>query len=168
MPRGGLAAFVRHRCPKAMLPGPILDTDGRVVGHHDGAARYTIGQRHGLGIGGGTPLYVTRVAPPESTVWVGPRHALTAAGLVGNSANWFSRLPEQFSARVQIRYRHPAVPAEIRRLGGGRFIVRFTHPVEAVTPGQAAVIYEDGVVLGGGWIQAPLSAESCSQEADII
>lgn len=156
VPRGGLSTMLRQQCPEAMRPGPILSMDGHVIGQHDGAAQYTIGQRHGLGIGGGTPLYVTRISPSESAIWTGPRPALASNGLKGGQANWFVEIPEQFSAAVQIRYHHAAVPARIHRFTDDRFEVLFERPVDAVTPGQAAVIYEDDIVLGGGWIESPL------------
>lgn len=167
VPGEGLAAMLKERCPEAMQPGPILDMEGHVLGQHDGAAQYTIGQRRGLGIGGGQPLYVSRVDPSESAVWVGPRQALASVGLIASGANWFGDVPERFSADVQIRYHHRAVPAEINRLPEARFVVRFAQPVEAVTPGQAAVVYGDDVVFGGGWIESSLSAEDFLKEAEV-
>ncbi|MGB8931548.1 MAG: tRNA 2-thiouridine(34) synthase MnmA [Anaeromyxobacteraceae bacterium] len=150
---GDHAQILAARAPRALTPGPIVDGAGRVLGRHEGYGRYTIGQRRGLGVASAGRLYVTAIDPLTATVRVGPREATLARWISVSDATWHRELPELFEAAVQIRSMPGAAPAAIRRVGADRFEVAFHEPVYAAAPGQAAVVYADGVVLGGGSIE---------------
>lgn len=156
LPEGDYAGLLARRAPQALTPGPIVDTDGAVLGRHDGFGRFTVGQRRGLGVAAGEPLYVIGINPQTATVTAGPREAVLGRSLRASGATW-QQPPEteRFEALVQIRYHHRAQPAEVRLLGDESFEVRFAEPVAAITPGQAAVVYDGPAVLGGGWIDRP-------------
>ena len=148
--------------------GEIVNASGEVLGRHAGLQNFTVGQRKGLGLSAGRPLYVLELDPATNRVIVGDGSELESCECVVANVNWISivasAMPnEPVEARVQIRHRHPAARAEVRALSGNRAHVRFIEPVRAITPGQAAVFYgpEDGDprVLGGGWIQN--RAQSC-------
>lgn len=134
-------------------PGPIYDLSGKKVGEHKGLPHYTVGQRHGLGLSSSTPLYVIDIDPARNALIVGPESALYSWGLVARELSWIGGAPpgESFSAEVQIRYRSPPIPAEVE-IKGKEAHVRFSQPVRAITPGQAAVFYWGEEVLGGGVI----------------
>jgi tRNA-specific 2-thiouridylase len=139
-------------------PGEIVDRQGRVLGSHPGIYSYTIGQRRGLGISAPQPYYVLALDCRENRVVAGNKDDLLAGGLVARGINWisFPRPGGEVEARVQIRYRHPGVPAVLSPLEGDRAEVRFQVPQKSVTPGQAAVFYREDEVLGGGWIERAL------------
>jgi tRNA-specific 2-thiouridylase len=146
------AALLRRRAPQALTPGRIVDSSGKVLGEHDGYARYTIGQRRGLRVAGGVPLYVTRIDPASATVTIGPRDEVIGRRLTASGVNWHRDVPTEFDAVVQIRYNHEGSPARVRRIGEDRFEAEFPDGVAAITPGQAAVAYDGDTLLGGGWI----------------
>lgn len=141
VPDGDMGAFLAART--AMRAGDIVTEGGEVVGRHDGAARFTVGQRRGLGVALGRPVYVVRVDTESNTVVVGEDPA--SRGCVLRDARWL--VEPRSRADVQVRYRHRPAPATI-----DGDAVRFDAPVRAVTPGQAAVFYDGDRVLGGGWI----------------
>src|SRR5262249_46135566 len=145
---------VERRRPGAMRPGEIRHVDGRVVGRHEGVGKFTVGQRRGVRVAAGMPIYVTALDPTTSTVTVGPRESLAASGLVATDVNGLDT-PEDGNIRadVQIRYHHQAVPATVHVDGATMARVEFDEPVDAVTPGQAAVFYRADEVVGGGWIE---------------
>ena len=159
VPDGDYAAAVERIRPDA-LPGEgeIVASDGRALGRHGGVHRFTVGQRRGLGLGGGERLYVIQVDAPVNRVVVGPRDALRVGGARLERVNWISGdVPaEPIFARVRIRYRHEGAPARIESTPDGGARVFFDEPVAAVSPGQAAVFDLGDVVLGGGWIAAAL------------
>lgn len=130
--------------------GNIRHVDGRIIGTHDGAAYYTIGQRHGLDIrDGGGPYYVVAKDTRRNTITVGSEKELYCRSASLTKSNWFGSRPRASEkVQVKIRYRTPGVPATISRTGR----VSFSRPVRAVTPGQSAVVYRRGIVLGGGII----------------
>jgi tRNA-uridine 2-sulfurtransferase len=131
-------------------PGNIIDSDGKVLGRHKGIINYTIGQRQGLGIGGGKPLYVMALDAAHNNVIVGSKLDLLAKGLIVEDLNLFVKeLPEQFLCKI--RYNSKPVVAGAKAIRGGLEIT-FTSLVEAVTPGQAVVFYDGDIVLGGGTI----------------
>ncbi|HEU67690.1 MAG TPA: tRNA 2-thiouridine(34) synthase MnmA [Candidatus Acetothermia bacterium] len=134
-------------------PGPILDLSGREVGEHRGLPHYTIGQRRGLGLPSPEPLYVVALDGTRNAVIVGPERALYSEELVAGELAWIAGRPPggRFSAEVQVRYRGAAIPAEVKA-AGETAQVRFSQPMRAITPGQAAVIYGGEEVLGGGTI----------------
>jgi len=138
--------------PEALTPGDIVDSSGRVLGRHDGYGRFTIGQRRGLRVAAGVPMYVTRIDPATATVTIGPRDEVMSRRLTAGGANWQGDLPRNLSATVQIRYNHAGAPAEVHFTGPDTFEAEFLEPLGAVTPGQAAVVYDDNRLLGGGWI----------------
>lgn len=135
-------------------PGPILDRSGRVLGEHSGIERYTVGQRKGLGIGAPEPLYVLAIDAERDAVVVGPRSALDAPGLTADHLNWIAvvGLAAPRRAACRIRYRHREAPALLTPEGDS-VLVQFEDPQPAVTPGQAAVLYDGDTVLGGGVIR---------------
>lgn len=137
----------RHR-------GEIVDTQGRVLGHHDGVEFFTIGQRRGLGISGPRPWYVVDLDAVSNRVVVGDETALERAEFEVERCNWipFEEPTAPVEALVKIRYNHPGSMAVVEPLGEGRARVRLHEPQRAITPGQACVFYQDELVLGGGWI----------------
>jgi len=156
VPEDDYAAWLRPRRPEAFRPGPIVDSSGRALGEHAGVGHFTIGQRRGLGVAAGVPMYVTRIDPAAATVTIGPREEVLRDRLSAVGANWHADPPpvgETFAATVQIRYNHRGAAARVRVTGSNRFEVAFDEPVAAITPGQAAVIYDGDRLLGGGWIE---------------
>ncbi len=157
VPDRDYAGFVERRADAPPRGGTIVDNDGRVLAAHAGVHRFTIGQRRGLGVGGGAPRYVTAIDAASATVRVGPRTQLAAAGLVAEDVRWMGEPVSE--AAVRIRHRHEPVAARLRVLADGRVEARFAAPVAAVTPGQAAVFYRGDEVVGGGWIAAAIAAD---------
>jgi tRNA-specific 2-thiouridylase len=154
VPDGDYAAFVATRAPEARA-GAIRDEQGRTLGSHAGVHRFTIGQRKGLGIAAGTPLYVVKIDADSGDVTVGPRAALDRPSLTACGVNWLSvNAPLNWlRTSAQIRHRHRAAAGRVRALDGGRAEFAFDEPQPAVTPGQAVVFYDEDVVVGGGWIE---------------
>jgi len=134
--------------------GEIVNLQGQVLGHHDGIEFYTIGQRKGLGISSPKPLYVIELDAENNRVTVGDDSALDRDEFIVDRCNWiaFDTLPESFETTVKIRYNHPGTSATVMPTNDGKASVKLHSPQRAVTPGQAAVFYEDDLVLGGGWI----------------
>jgi tRNA-uridine 2-sulfurtransferase len=137
--------------------GEVVTTDGRVIGRHDGLYHYTIGQRKGLGVAVGEPLYVIALDRPRNQVIVGRDEKLMRRRLVVRDVNWIRPTieGESVEADVKIRNKHVAARARVEARPNGEAAVEFAEPQRAVTPGQAAVFYsrdEDREVFGGGWI----------------
>jgi len=158
VPHGDYARVVERLRPGALEPGDIVDLSGRVLGHHDGIIRYTVGQRRGLGIGGTVePLYVVRLDPATHQVVVGPKAALDRDAFTIHTVNWLGPgdglPPDGVYSHVKIRNTFDPVPATVLPLDGGRAMVRLDTPVQGVAPGQACVLYDGDRVLGGGWIE---------------
>jgi tRNA-specific 2-thiouridylase len=153
VPDGDYASFVERSAPERVQAGTIEDSSGRVLGRHEGVHRFTVGQRRGLGLSAGLPLYVLSVEP-GGRVQVGGAHELLRSSCTASGVNWLSiATPEApFEATVQIRSRHEGARARVTPLGKDRAEVCFSSPQRAVTPGQAAVFYDGEVCLGGGWI----------------
>jgi tRNA-uridine 2-sulfurtransferase len=154
VPDGDYAAFVSSRTPDARA-GAIVDDSGRTLATHEGVHRFTIGQRKGLGIATGMPLYVVKIDAESGDVTVGPRSALERSTLTASAVNWVSVDAPSTWLRVsaQIRHRHRAAAGRVRALDGHRAEFEFDDPQAAVTPGQAVVFYDEDVVVGGGWIE---------------
>lgn len=136
--------------------GAIVTSDGRLLGEHAGIHRFTIGQRRGLGVAVGEPLYVLATDPETGTVTVGRQEELCRDSLVAREVNWiaFDAPAGPVRACVKIRHQHEAAPATIYpTTDPGRVQVRFDQPQRAITPGQAAVFFDGDLVLGGGWIE---------------
>jgi len=141
---------------EAVKPGRIVDTEGRDLGEHGGHQRFTVGQRRGVGVALGYPIYVFDKDPASNTVTVGPREALRSSGLVAGETNWLVDPPtEPMPCRVKVRYNADPVPARVVARGEDAMEVVFDEPQFAVAPGQAAVCYDGDRVLGGGWIDQP-------------
>jgi tRNA-specific 2-thiouridylase len=141
--------------PEAEKPGEIVHIDGRVLGTHDGIIHFTIGQRKGLGIGGGhsddnNPFYVLRIDPAKNQVVVGPKEALAKDVLYIKECNWLSADTDSLVS-VKFRSSMKPVPATIIRKGAEAEI-RLESPQYGISPGQACVFYDGSRVLGGGWI----------------
>lgn len=140
------------RAPTAMTPGEIVDQAGQVVGRHEGIGHFTIGQRRGLRVAAGVPMYVTAIDPAAGRVTIGPREAVLSGRLVAAQANWQQPVGVEFRAAVQVRHNHVGAAGTVRVIDGGQFEVAFDEPVAAVTPGQVAAVYDGPRLLGGGWI----------------
>jgi tRNA-specific 2-thiouridylase len=151
---GDYAAFVGSRTGEARR-GAIVNEQGRTLGSHGGVHRFTIGQRKGLGIATGTPLYVVKIDADSGDVTVGPRSALERSSLTASGVNWVSEdaPADWLRTSAQIRHRHRAAPGRVRALDDHRAEFEFDDPQGAVTPGQAVVFYDDDLVVGGGWIE---------------
>lgn len=136
-------------------PGPIVDTDGRFLGEHRGHPLYTIGQRKGLGLAAGRPVYVVDIRPDTNTIVVGDDEDLLRDRLIADGVNWQSmEVPAgEVRGQAKIRYRQEATPAVITPVDPGAAQVVFEHPQRAVTPGQSVVFYDGETVLGGGIIR---------------
>jgi len=151
----------------AECPGQVVDLHGRVLGQHRGVAFYTIGQRRGLRIAAGQPLYVVDLDPLRNRVVVGDLQALSRDRFTVAGCNWipFDGPGGSFEATVKIRYNHAGAPATVTPLADARAEVVFHTPQRAVTPGQAAVFYQDDLVLGGGWIERDTRAPAPPPDA---
>lgn len=146
--------FLRRELKLADDPGPVMDTQGNVLGTHQGLLGYTIGQREGLGVAVGTPLYVVAIDQPNNRLIVGTRQELLSRALVAERVNWVSMALPAGPIRVaaKIRSRHEPAFALVHPASDGRARVEFEEPQSAITPGQAVVFYDGDAVLGGGWI----------------
>jgi len=162
VPDGDYAGFVeRHVTPK---PGIIEDDEGNVLGEHGGIHRYTIGQRRGLGLPGGTPKkFVIGISAGDGRIVVGSDDDLMASGLIADRCNWIAEPPAK-NTPVMARCRHRSVPVPaVASFEGDTLELRFDSPFRAVAPGQAVVLYDasDATrVLGGGWIVRAIAADS--------
>jgi len=160
VPDGDYARVVETLRPGAVPgAGEILDEEGNVLGRHRGVHHFTVGQRRGLELALGRPMYVKRIDAARNRVVVAERSALGAAGARLVGVHWVAgRAPASpVRARVRVRYRHPGAEARVEVLDRQGAHVAFDDPVEAVTPGQAAVFYDGSQVLGGGWIAEAVS-----------
>ncbi len=153
IPDNNYKEFLTTYAGASNTPGNIIDTQGRVLGTHTGIFNYTIGQRKGLGLASGQPLYVVDINPQTNTVTVGGNKDVYSREFTVSDFTWIGGAPpaSQFSAAVAIRYNAPAQPANVLVESPG-VLVRFTEPQRAITPGQSAVIYSGDEVLGGGII----------------
>ena len=155
LPHGDYASFIGRHAPDVARSGAIVDDRGRVLGGHNGVHQFTVGQRKGLGIATGTPMYVLRLDAEARTVTVGPRCALERTTLTASGINWIAIDPPATwtAASAQIRHRHNAGAGRVRALDDARAEFVFDVPQPAVTPGQAVVFYDGDTVIGGGWIE---------------
>lgn len=179
VPNGDYAAIVKKIAPEAERPGEIVHLDGRVLGRHTGIVNYTIGQRKGLGIGGGhstdnDPFYVVAIDPAANRVIVGPKEALACDMVEIADCNWLATDEEMkglgdkgmveekipSSITVKLRSVMQPVPATLHVGASGRAEIHLKTPQYGIAPGQAAVCYDEGRVLGGGWIVGSKNAFS--------
>ena len=154
VPDGDHSAFLRRYTGREMPPGEFADTSGRVLGTHRGLDRYTVGQRKGLGLSAGKPLYVLRLDAAQNRVIVGGEDEQYTASLTASDSNFVSIAPPTAPIRVTARVRYHAAPAEalLTPLENNRFRLDFDRPQRAVAPGQAVVLYDGRLLLGGGTI----------------
>ena len=160
VPNSDYKAFIEAYCREQNIPladrsGDIVTNDGEVLGGHSGYHSFTVGQRRGLGVATGEPLYVIATEPDTRRVIVGRDKDLLTASFTARDVNWISIPPiaAPRRAEVRIRNRHVPAPATLTPLGDDtRVECRFDEPQRAVTPGQGAVFYDGDLVLGGGWI----------------
>lgn len=162
VPDGDHTKIMRKRLggdAPSLSRGPFVLSTGEVVGHHDGYARFTIGQRRGLPGGFREPMFVVAIRPGDRAVVIGPRQELLGSGLVTREVNWLGD-PPAIGARVEVQVRHraPAARAEVVRIEDSEIEVALDDPVSAITPGQSAVFYHGDRVLGGGVIESAARA----------
>jgi len=156
VPDGDYGAFIEQWRGAVSQPGDILDEQEQVIGQHKGMARYTIGQRKGLEVAVGHPVYVLAKDPTHNTVTLGDETGLYHKGLLARSVNWVSVAPttEPLRALVKTSYRSPGSPALIQQREDGLLQIDFDEPVRAATPGQAVVAYDNDLVLAGATIDS--------------
>ncbi|MCP5088476.1 MAG: tRNA 2-thiouridine(34) synthase MnmA [Rhodobacteraceae bacterium] len=158
VPGGSYSAVIEKLRPDAANPGDIVHLDGRVLGQHQGVIHYTVGQRRGLGIGGGDPLYVVKLDADNRQVIVGPKQALATRLVPVREINWLGDEPfdsrSEWPLSVRVRSTRQPKQAIVRPLSATTAEVELLAPEEGVAPGQACVFYEsDGTrIWGGGWI----------------
>ncbi len=154
VPDGDYAAVIALHTGKTPEPGDFVDLQGNVLGRHKGLIHYTIGQRRGLGLAMSDRTYVCGIRPQDNTVVLGPDSALYRTRLLAGDFNWIAGEPPAgpIRCRAKIRYRQKEQPALAAALPDGRVEIVFDAPQRAVTPGQAAVLYDGETVLGGGTI----------------
>jgi len=159
VPNGNYVQFIHAYAREDGHPlndteGDIVTEDGTVLGRHSGVHNYTIGQRKGLGFATGKPIYVLALDTASNRVIVGEDDALRATTLEIENVNWVSidEPSGSLRAQVKIRHKHEPAPATVEALPNLRARITFDTPQRAITPGQAAAIYDNGTVLAGGWI----------------
>ena len=152
---GDYRRFLEGRPGKRIESGLIVDRQGRALGRHNGICAFTIGQRRGLGVSTGYPLYVLDIDRTTNRVIVGPEKEAFQDRCVASRLNWIAirSLTEPRTVEAKIRYNHPGAEAIVDPIVADRVMVRFKNPQKAVTPGQAVVFYQGDLVLGGGWIE---------------
>lgn len=150
----GYQNFLTRYAPETINPGPIVSIEGNILGEHKGLAFYTIGQRKGLHIAAATPLYVIRKDSDQNTLIVGTSNQRQKKTMIVNQVNWITEQSpiSQINAGVRIRFKSKEIPASIHPLTEHKVRVEFKTPVNYITPGQAAVFYQNDHCLGGGII----------------
>ncbi len=155
VPDGDYAGFICRRTGKEYPKGNFVDVSGKILGTHKGIIHYTVGQRRGLGVSGGRPLYVKEIRPEDNTVVLADNDQLFERTVIAKDFNWIAftapETPVEVLARA--RYHHPEQPATATVLPDGRVRITFREPQRALTKGQAVVLYQEDVVVGGGTIE---------------
>ena len=155
VPNGDYAKVISRLRPGVFEHGDIVDLDGQYLGQHEGIANFTIGQRRGLGIACGKPLYVVEIQPRENRVIVGPLESLLVESFQIKQINWLGDevpLNQEIKVNVKVRSTTPPIPAALYLSEGGLGEIKYEFPQTSAAAGQAAVFYENDRVLGGGWI----------------
>jgi tRNA-uridine 2-sulfurtransferase len=149
----GYAGFVEREAPAGSIKPGVLKRVGSddVIGEHKGIHNFTIGQRKGLGVAVGEPLYVVKLEA-DGTVWLGEEKYLYTSKVVVKDLNWLSEVQDGEVVRAKVRYAHKGADAKLNRKADGSVELEFLEPQRAITSGQAAVLYRDKHLLGGGWI----------------
>lgn len=152
--KSGYAGFIESQTKPEQLVSGILRRypTGEVIGEHAGVHNFTIGQRKGLGIAVGTPVYVVKIDVETGTVWMGDEEHLYSQELTVKDLNWLDQCANGEVVRAKIRFAHRGADARVHREADGRVRLEFFEKQRAVTVGQAAVFYRDNQLLGGGWI----------------
>lgn len=154
---GDYREFLKVHTEMENKEGEIVDTDGNVMGYHGGVQSFTVGQRRGLGIAKGKPLYVVKIEPELNRVIVGEEKDILRTVLVASNVVWAEEpISGEAQVRAKIRYRHRESDAVVHTRSGEEALVEFKTPQRAITPGQAVVFYDGNRVLGGGWIREVL------------
>lgn len=155
VPNGNYADIIELHTGKKPIPGDFVDTRGNIIGKHKGIVHYTVGQRRGLGIAASRPLYVTKICPHNGSVVLGDEGDLFCSEADAADFNWISgAAPKgEFRCKAKIRYRQPEQWAAVTPVGERAVHIVFDQPQRAITPGQALVLYDGDIVLGGGTIQ---------------
>lgn len=155
VPDGHYADFIERYTGKSYPEGDFVDREGNVLGKHKGIIRYTIGQRKGLGIAFGRPMYVAKVTPDANTVTLAPEEELFSTTLIARDINLISvpRITEPMRVKAKARYRHREQWATVTQPDEDTLLVVFDEPQRAITRGQAVVLYDGDIVVGGGTIQ---------------
>jgi tRNA-specific 2-thiouridylase len=174
VPTGRYTDIIGRLRPNAVLPGDIVDLDGRAIGRHQGIVHFTVGQRRGLGIASSAPLYVVRLDAAGRRVVVGPREALRMDRIVLRDVNWIGdgaldrAVGEGLEIFVRVRSARAPQPAWLRAADGG-YEVELVAGEEGVSPGQACVFYDaragQARVLGGGFIQSATAKSTTANSA---
>jgi tRNA-specific 2-thiouridylase len=171
VPKEGYTRFLAEKAPDALQPGKIVDTGGNERGTHDGIANYTIGQRKRLPASATGPLYVISLEPKSNTVIVGSDEELYEDTFMVGGLNWIAieKLTSPLAVSARIRYNASASPARIEvGIEPDTVICRFDTPQRAITPGQAAVFYDEDTVIGGGTVERVIRrTESETQQPDL-
>ena len=154
VPDGDYAAFIKEYTGKTYPPGPVLDVQGNRIGTHRGIIHYTVGQRKGLGLALGQPMYVKSTDAETNTLVLGRNEELFSHTVYAEKLNWIPGNPPEVPVEVmaRVRYHGKDQPATLRFLGNGRICAEFQVPQRAVTPGQAIVFYDSDQMLGGAEI----------------
>ncbi len=150
---GDYRDFIKARI-KGIIPGKVVDTEGRLLGEHKGVAFYTIGQREGLGIAAGRPVYVVKIDAAKNKIMLGDAQAVKSRELTASGVSWMALegLNKPLQVQAKIRYNHAKADCKIIPISGKKVKAVFDKPQCAVTPGQAFVFYDGEKVSGGGWI----------------
>lgn len=156
VPDGNYTGFIENYTGKKSLPGNFVDTQGNILGRHKGICHYTIGQRKGLGIAMGKPVYVVDIDAEKNTVTLGDENELLCESLVATDINMIAveKLEKPVHLKAKTRYKQTEQPCTISPLENGDILVTFDNPQRAVTPGQAVVFYDNDTVYGGGTIKS--------------
>ncbi len=154
IPDNDYAGFIEKTAEAVPGPGNYVDKNGTILGHHKGIVHYTVGQRKGLGLSMGHPVFVTEVRPETGEVVIGESEDVFTDVVYCNKINYMAlpEFPAEKELTGKIRYAHKGAPCHVRLLGSGVLECRFEQPVRAVTPGQALVLYDGDYVAGGGTI----------------
>lgn len=167
---GDYREFLERNSPETLKPGNIATSSGKILGEHSGLALFTIGQRKGLGVTGDQPFYVINKDISTNTLVIGTREEMGNSSLIAKNVNWISsEIPDKpFRALVKIRYKAADAWGTIYPRSQHTIQIQFDEPLRDITPGQAAVIYQDQVCIGGGIIEYSANSVKLRQDQEIL